>query len=337
MLTEVRIPTCNRPQYIQRALTSLVQQTHGNWRAIIFDDSANDETRLEVARFGDARILYRRNPTRLGGAKNIDQCFAPEPMVGGEVATILEDDNWFFPEHLETCLRVMLDTGLPVVHASIDVWRQSDSGPCRVGYAPFNDWWGRKSIISARDTLRRLLLTAYSVSNAALVWKLGRNVDLTIGNCCVNQWHQEHLRGVCMPGVFAFSPEPTVAVVWFGPGSNPLVAVNKSRQDNRKVNIGIVSIYRHILRIIGRQVIEEIEEFALNHGYRDRFVHALIRSLNPHRVRLHDWNCENAMLLAKTLAIISLYEDPYAEFFKRRLMGFRKELMTCDTNPTRLC
>ena len=86
---EVRIPTYMRPELLKRALESLLASDFVFWTAIVLDDCPKQTAREIALSFGDQRIVYRPNESRLGGAANIDFAFTPNPFFGGEFATIL--------------------------------------------------------------------------------------------------------------------------------------------------------------------------------------------------------------------------------------------------------
>src|SRR5262245_15248733 len=115
---EVRIPTCDRPKMLRRALVSLQSQSYPHWHAIIFDDSSSSSSRDVVENIGDNRISYARNPRRLGAAGNIDQCFSSVKSMGGDFACLLEDDNFWLSEFLATVVDRATQSGWELVLAN---------------------------------------------------------------------------------------------------------------------------------------------------------------------------------------------------------------------------
>ncbi|MEO0903114.1 MAG: glycosyltransferase, partial [Bacteroidota bacterium] len=99
---EVRVTTYKRPDLLKRALTSLQEQTYPFWKAIVLDDSPEREGADVVRKINDLRIIYRANPKNLGRNKNIDFAFQSRNIIGGRYACILEDDNYFFPDFIES-------------------------------------------------------------------------------------------------------------------------------------------------------------------------------------------------------------------------------------------
>src|SRR5580704_13426007 len=109
-LCEIRVPTYRRPQWLERALRSILAQDTPDWRAVIFDDSPDQEGRAVVDRLADARFIYKSNPANLRAAANIDQCFQTRPFVQGEYACILEDDNWFYPDFISSNIQALRES-----------------------------------------------------------------------------------------------------------------------------------------------------------------------------------------------------------------------------------
>lgn len=105
-LFTVGIPTYNRPEFLQRAISSVLAQTCGDFELIVIDDaSLTEHTRRVTERFSDERIRYFRNEENKGIAANINRVFSE---AGGEYIGFLGDDDVFTPnllEHLSGIIR----------------------------------------------------------------------------------------------------------------------------------------------------------------------------------------------------------------------------------------
>src|SRR5882757_6155842 len=98
----IHVVTYRRPVLLERALLSLIAQTHQDWSAEVLNDDPGDERVGEIiARLGDPRIRLSSPAVRRGGTANFNHAFRPlaEPF-----ASILEDDNWWEPAFLSTML-----------------------------------------------------------------------------------------------------------------------------------------------------------------------------------------------------------------------------------------
>ena len=104
-LVRVFVPTYRRNDLLPRALKSLLAQTFTRWVCEVHnDDPTNSFPTQLVKRLGDPRIGLCNHERNLGPAETFNLFFRPtrEPFY-----CVLEDDNWWEPEFLETMTRVM--------------------------------------------------------------------------------------------------------------------------------------------------------------------------------------------------------------------------------------
>lgn len=99
-------PTYNSGKFINRTITSVLNQTHKDWEFLIVDDCSTDNTIEIVNKFikQDSRIKLLKNTINSGGPalpKNI----GIENASGEYVAFLDHDDEWL-PEKLEKQLKV---------------------------------------------------------------------------------------------------------------------------------------------------------------------------------------------------------------------------------------
>jgi glycosyltransferase involved in cell wall biosynthesis len=109
-LVSVVIATYNRPAYLRSAIASVLRGNYQNFEIVVTDDAGSSDNRPVVDSFGDHRIRYRRNTTRLGSAGNHRAGLA---LATGEYVGLLNDDDEWEPEFLE---RVV-----PIIHANPEV------------------------------------------------------------------------------------------------------------------------------------------------------------------------------------------------------------------------
>ncbi len=58
-MISIIIPTYNRADLIERAITSVVSQTYTNWELLIIDDGSTDNTKSIIEKYlSDKRIKY---------------------------------------------------------------------------------------------------------------------------------------------------------------------------------------------------------------------------------------------------------------------------------------
>lgn len=102
---KIYVITYRRPRMLERALRSIVAQTHTDWVAeVLNDDPADNQPAELIGRMGDPRIQLSLPSVHRGGTGNFNQAFraVPQPF-----ASILEDDNWWEPGFLSTMLEAL--------------------------------------------------------------------------------------------------------------------------------------------------------------------------------------------------------------------------------------
>ncbi|MEA5513217.1 glycosyltransferase family 2 protein [Nodularia sp. UHCC 0506] len=91
-LVSVVIPTYNRPEYLQQAIASAVNQTYKNIEIIISDNCSPESPQKLVESFADPRIRFWRQPQNLGMIAN--QMYAFKMARGKYLASLHDDDMW---------------------------------------------------------------------------------------------------------------------------------------------------------------------------------------------------------------------------------------------------
>lgn len=109
-MVSVIIPTYGRPQYLSRAIKSVINQSYNNVEIIIVDDNnphseARSETEKIMCQFqGDSRVIYLQHKYNKNGsaARNTGWRYSK-----GEYITFLDDDDEFLPEKIELQVKCM--------------------------------------------------------------------------------------------------------------------------------------------------------------------------------------------------------------------------------------
>lgn len=109
----VVIPTYNRAHLIQKSIRSVLNQTYKNLEVVVVDDS-DDDTEKRVKEIKDARLIYIKNPKRMGvsAARNI----AIHVSTGELIAFQDSDDEWY-EDKLEKQVNLLLS--LPSEYAAV--------------------------------------------------------------------------------------------------------------------------------------------------------------------------------------------------------------------------
>ena len=103
-LVSVILPTYKRPEFVKRAIQSVLDQTYQNFELIVVDDAPDMPSEVSVKSFTDPRVQYVRHEKNKGcaGAKNTGF-----RMAKGKYFAILDDDDAWEKEKLEIQVRAM--------------------------------------------------------------------------------------------------------------------------------------------------------------------------------------------------------------------------------------
>jgi glycosyltransferase involved in cell wall biosynthesis len=112
-LVSVVIPTCNRASSVERAIDSVLAQTHQALDIIVVDDGSTDDTAERmVRRYGnDSRVRYLRQSNQgVSAARNTGLA-----AVRGAYVALLDSDDTWKPWKIEVqlcCLRAVPEAGM---------------------------------------------------------------------------------------------------------------------------------------------------------------------------------------------------------------------------------
>lgn len=120
MRVSVTIPTYNRPDYLTRALRSLVSQTHTDWEALVVDDG-DGRGLASALGLDDPRIRARRS----GGKGQVDARNTALAHATGDAVALLDDDDWWEDrEHLVKVVAVLNESSALVHRHSFMVFEE---------------------------------------------------------------------------------------------------------------------------------------------------------------------------------------------------------------------
>ena len=130
-LVSIVIPTYNHAPMLQRALATVVEQTHKNWNAIVVNNFSTDNTLEVVAAFNDPRIqcVNFRNNGVIGASRNEGIALA-----SGKYVAFLDSDDTWFPTKLEQCVEILESGSDLVCHA--EYWIDESGKSRLVAYGP---------------------------------------------------------------------------------------------------------------------------------------------------------------------------------------------------------
>lgn len=197
---EVRMPTYNRPDWLDRAIGSLLNQSHQDWRAIVLDDANSSETKAQVAAYSDDRMCYHANGVNLGVTKALSKAFRPEPFFEGTAfACVLEDDNFWHPSFIESNLKRTIRENVDICASEVNVLfgtkpQELRDANVKLMQPILSDFTG---IVGRRERLVSALLGC-GIPNSTYFWRLHCGVDLSVPHVSVNQFSQEKLRAALL-------------------------------------------------------------------------------------------------------------------------------------------
>jgi glycosyltransferase involved in cell wall biosynthesis len=98
----VIVPIYNGERYLAEAIESIVDQTYGDWEAVLVDDSSTDGSYQIAASFADAhpdKIAVHRLDRNVGVAEARNKAIAASRR--GELIALLDHDDYWRSEYLE--------------------------------------------------------------------------------------------------------------------------------------------------------------------------------------------------------------------------------------------
>lgn len=102
-MVSIGLPTYNRAAGLERAIESVLAQTHRELELIVSDNASTDGTQELCRRVAerDPRVRYVRHEVNRGPTANFNFLFGE---LRGEYAMLLADDDWLDLDYVETCL-----------------------------------------------------------------------------------------------------------------------------------------------------------------------------------------------------------------------------------------
>lgn len=100
----VLLPAYNVENYIEEAISSILQQTYTDFEFIIINDASTDKTEEKILSIKDSRIKYFKNETNLGLAETLNKGIK---LSSCEYIARMDGDDICLPHRLEKQINVL--------------------------------------------------------------------------------------------------------------------------------------------------------------------------------------------------------------------------------------
>jgi GT2 family glycosyltransferase/glycosyltransferase involved in cell wall biosynthesis/predicted Zn-dependent protease len=112
-LVSVIVPTFNRPDMLRETLNSILNQTYKNFEIIVVNDAGIDVDNIISDINKDGIITYKKQATNKGLAASRNTGIQ---AAKGKYIAYLDDDDIFYPEHLETLVNFLESSNYKVAY-----------------------------------------------------------------------------------------------------------------------------------------------------------------------------------------------------------------------------
>lgn len=102
-VVSVLLPTFNRPRYLCEALASVLRQSYSNLQIIVINDGGEDVSDV-VDSFSDPRLTFIDRKENRGKAYSLNEALS---RAEGKYIAYLDDDDLYYPNHIETLVNVL--------------------------------------------------------------------------------------------------------------------------------------------------------------------------------------------------------------------------------------
>lgn len=114
-LVSIIVRTCGRPDMLRETLISLRKQSYKNIEIVIVEDGENISEEMIKKEFSDLNIVYEATKEKVGRSKvgNIAM-----KKAKGKYLNFLDDDDLFFPEHVEVLVKELEKNNVDIVYST---------------------------------------------------------------------------------------------------------------------------------------------------------------------------------------------------------------------------
>lgn len=102
-MVSILLPTFNRPRYLSEALASALHQSYRNLQVIVVNDGGQDVSDI-INSYNEPRLIFINRKENRGKAFSLNQALA---RAEGKYIAYLDDDDIYYPHHIETLVNVL--------------------------------------------------------------------------------------------------------------------------------------------------------------------------------------------------------------------------------------
>jgi glycosyltransferase involved in cell wall biosynthesis len=102
-VVSVIVPTFNRPQYLSKALASVLRQSYRNLQVIVVNDGGQDVSDI-INSFHDQRLKFINRKENRGKPYSLNEALN---RAEGKYVAYLDDDDIYYPNHIETLVNTL--------------------------------------------------------------------------------------------------------------------------------------------------------------------------------------------------------------------------------------
>ncbi|AHG86749.1 glycosyltransferase [Bibersteinia trehalosi USDA-ARS-USMARC-190] len=117
---------------LERAIQSVQNQTYPAKHYIFVDgDKYHDKAREILVKYPEVIVTYLPMNTGAGGWTNSAINAIAPYLIKEDIFCYLDDDNWYEPNHIESCVNTLIETGAPYVYALRNLYTQKNEFICQ--------------------------------------------------------------------------------------------------------------------------------------------------------------------------------------------------------------
>jgi glycosyltransferase involved in cell wall biosynthesis len=309
-ICEIRIPTYKRPDWLRRALTSALGQDYPSIRVIVLEDSPQNEGKDVVASFNDPRVIYQPNSKNLGCAGNTDLAFSSIPMAGGEYFTVLDDDNWLYPEFVSANINSIKSSGCLIVLRNQQIWHQGKGDPTPTDLTTRGGWFTEGTFSPMQ--LQARLFFSEGISHGGMFWHKDARSNLQVGPLVTDAGLAEHCRTLQVIEPIYFGTKPLAAFALMV-GELRIRSVVKARKYNRARQ----AILRQLIQRYGEEVMRVARGVVSHDAAKlDQFHLSQLDALDLQRDAFSPGTSRSLKQVFKGIAKILFVENPLKEYLR---------------------